>query len=264
MLLDAGSPSGANVTCGGRTVRCTLPSYEHYVEANTMTPRPLQRRYVAYYRVSTARQGHSGLGLEAQQASVREFLRVTGGTLAASFTEIQSGKDDHRPKLAEALKLCRLTHSTLLIAKLDRLSRNAAFLLTLQESGARFVACDTPDMNETVVGIMAVIAQAERKAISERTRAALAAAKRRGVKLGNPDLKPGTKVSARRASKAAQVMAKGRAEELREVIEDARSKGCKSLRDHAAHLNGLGIATPRGGQWAAASVSRLMVQLDEA
>lgn len=226
-----------------------------------MTPRPLQRRYVAYYRVSTARQGRSGLGLEAQQASVREFLRVTGGTLKADFTEVQSGKDDHRPKLTEALKLCRLTNSTLLIAKLDRLSRNAAFLLTLQESGARFVACDTPDMNETVVGIMAVIAQAERKAISERTRAALAAAKRRGVKLGNPDLRPGTKASARRASKAAQVIARERAEELREVMDDARRKGCESLRDYAAHLNLLGIATARGGQWAAASVSRLMEQL---
>jgi DNA invertase Pin-like site-specific DNA recombinase len=228
-----------------------------------MTPRPLQRRYVAYYRVSTARQGRSGLGLEAQQASVREFLRQTGGTLKAEYVEVQSGKDDHRAKLAEALKLCRLTHSTLLIAKLDRLSRNAAFLLTLQESGVRFVACDLPDMNETVVGIMAVMAQAERKAISERTKAALAAAKRRGVKLGNPSLQPGTKASARRASKAAQVIARDRAEELRDVMQDARRQGCTSLRDYASHLNGLGIATPRGGEWAAASVARLMKQLTQ-
>jgi Site-specific recombinases, DNA invertase Pin homologs len=228
-----------------------------------MTPRPLQRRYVAYFRVSTARQGRSGLGLEAQQATVRDFLRQTGGTLKAEYVEVQSGKDDHRLKLAEALKLCRLTHSTLLIAKLDRLSRNAAFLLTLQESGVRFVACDLPDMNETVVGIMAVMAQAERKAISERTKAALAAAKRRGVKLGNPELQPGTKASARRASKAAQVIAKDRAEELRDVMEDARRQGCSSLREYAAHLNGLGIATPRGGEWAAASVARLMKQLGE-
>ena len=227
-----------------------------------MSPRPLQRRYVAYYRVSTARQGRSGLGLDAQQASVKEFLRATGGTLAADFVEVQSGKDNQRPKLAEALKLCRLTHSTLLIAKLDRLSRNAAFLLTLQESGARFVACDTPDMNETVVGIMAVIAQAERRAISERTKAALSAAKRRGVKLGNPSLQPGTKTSARHASKAAQAIAKDRAEELREVMHDARQRGCESLRDYASHLNTLGIATPRGGVWKAASVSRLKRQLD--
>src|SRR5688572_4747352 len=123
-----------------------------------MSPRTLQRRYVAYYRVSTDRQGRSGLGLSAQSTRVEEFLRDTGGTLRAEFTEIQTGKDDARPKLAEALRLCKLTNSTLLIAKLDRLSRNAAFLLTLQNSGTRFVAADMPDMNETVVGIMAVIA----------------------------------------------------------------------------------------------------------
>jgi DNA invertase Pin-like site-specific DNA recombinase len=231
------------------------------MEPYTMTPRPLQRRYIAYYRVSTQRQGRSGLGLEAQQATVKDFLRQTGGTLKADFTEVQSGKDNHRPKLAEALKLCKLTNSTLLIAKLDRLSRNAAFLLTLQEASVRFVACDLPDMNETVVGIMAVIAQAERKAISERTRAALAAAKARGVKLGGPCLKPGTRASARHASKAAQEIAKARAEELWEVIAEARKHGCQSLRDYAAHFNALGITTPRGGQWAAASVSRLLRQL---
>jgi DNA invertase Pin-like site-specific DNA recombinase len=228
-----------------------------------MTPRLLQRRYIPYYRVSTARQGRSGLGLASQKAIVCEFLKQSGGTVQAEFTEVQSGKDDRRPKLAEALKLCRLTNSTLLIAKLDRLSRNAAFLLTLQESGARFVACDMPDMNETVVGILAVIAQAERKAISERTKGALAAAKARGIKLGGPKLQPGTKASARRASKAAQVIAKERAEELREVIDAARKQGCESLRDYAAHLNDLGIATPRGGQWAAASVSRLIAQLTD-
>lgn len=226
-----------------------------------MTPKPLQRRYIAYYRVSTARQGRSGLGLAAQKTMVGDFLKQTGGTLKAEYTEVQSGKDDHRSKLAEALKLCRLTNSTLLIAKLDRLSRNAAFLLTLQESGARFVCCDLPDMNETVVGILAVIAQAERKRISENTKRALAAAKADGTKLGGPCLQPGTKASARRASKAAQAIAKARAEELREVIDEARKQGCESLREYAEHLNGLGIATPRGGQWAAASVSRLMEQL---
>lgn len=226
-----------------------------------MTPRPLQRRYVAYYRVSTARQGRSGLGLEAQRRAVEDFLAATGGTLAGDFTEIQSGKDDTRPKLAEALRACRVLRATLLIAKLDRLSRNAAFLLTLQQSGTRFVACDNPDMNETVVGIMAVLAQAERRAISDRTRAALAAAKRRGVKLGNPRLKAGTRATARKASQAAQRAAKERAEELRDTVEAARKAGAVSLRQMADHLNGLGVQTPRGGQWAAASVARLMAQL---
>jgi DNA invertase Pin-like site-specific DNA recombinase len=226
-----------------------------------MSPKPLQRRYVTYYRVSTERQGRSGLGLDAQKAAVTEFLRSTGGTLHAEFTEIQSGKRDDRPKLAEALKVCKLSRSTLLIAKLDRLSRNAAFLLTLQSASVRFVACDMPDMNETVVGIMAVIAQSERKAISARTIAALAAAKARGVRLGNPKLKPGSKATAKRASLAAATIAKARAEELRDVIEDAHSKGCTTLQAVADHLNDLVYLTPRGGRWAPASVARLHAQL---
>lgn len=224
-------------------------------------PKPLQRRYVAYYRVSTERQGRSGLGLEAQRRAVEDFLRATGGTLRAEFVEVQSGKDDARPKLAEALKLCKLTHTTLLIAKLDRLSRSAAFLLTLQAAGTRFIAADMPEANEAVVGFMAVMAQAERKAISERTTAALAAAKRRGVKLGNPRLKPGTRAAAQAASLAAQKAAKARAEELRELVMDARAKGCRTLQAIADHLNGLGISTARGGRWAPASVSRLQAQL---
>jgi DNA invertase Pin-like site-specific DNA recombinase len=225
-----------------------------------MTP-PRPRSYVGYYRVSTARQGRSGLGLEAQKAAVRAHLEATGGLLRQSFTEVQSGSDDDRPQLQAALKACRMTRSTLLIAKLDRLSRNAAFLLTLQAAGVRFVAADQPEVSEVVVGVLAVMAQAERQAISDRTKAALAAAKARGVQLGNPRLKPGTKASAKRASKAAQVIAKARAEEFREAIEDARSQGCQSLRELAAHLNDLGATTPRGGTWAAASVSRLLVQL---
>jgi len=216
------------------------------------------KQYIAYYRVSTERQGRSGLGLEAQRHAVAEFLRTTGGTVRDAFTEVLSGSDNDRPKLAEALKRCKLTNSTLLIAKLDRLSRDAAFLLTLQNAGVRFVAADMPDANELTVGIMAVVAQAERKAISDRTRAALAAAKARGVKLGNPSLQPGTKRMARVASKAAQAVARGRAEELREVVEDAQTKGANTLQAIADHMNELGIATPRGGHWAPASVRRLL------
>jgi len=226
-----------------------------------VTPKPLQRRYVAYYRVSTERQGRSGLGLEAQRQAVQDFLRSTDGTIAQEFVEVQSGKDDSRPKLAEALKLCRLTRSTLLIAKLDRLSRNVAFLAALQESGTRFVCADNPQATELVVHVLAAVAQAERKAISERTRAALAAAKRRGVRLGNPDLKPGTAAAALAASGAASKIAKARAEELRELVTAARTQGCTTLRAVADHLNGLGIATPRGGRWVPASVARLQRML---
>ena len=226
-----------------------------------MTPRP--RHYVTYYRVSTQRQGRSGLGLDAQRAAVKSYLDSHhGGVELATFTEVESGKVNERPQLDAALRRCRQTRATLLVAKLDRLSRNAAFLLSLRDAGVRFVAADMPDMNETVVGILAVIAQHERQAISDRTRAALAAAKARGVRLGNPRLRPGTRAGAQVAMLAAQATAKARAEELRDVVGDAREHGCTTLRQLAAHLNGLGVLTPRGGTWAAASVSRLLSQLD--
>lgn len=229
--------------------------------AQYMPPKRLQRRYVTYYRVSTERQGRSGLGLEAQKAAVEQFLRSTGGTLRAEFVEVQSGKDNDRPKLAEALKLCKLTRSTLLLSKLDRLSRNASFLLSLRDSGVRFVAADLPDANELTVGLLAVIAQGERQAISDRTRAALQAAKARGVRLGNPHLQPGTAEGAAAASRAASDQARRRAEDLREVIEDARAQGRTSLRAIAAHLNGLEIPTARGKQWTAAGVRQLLMLL---
>jgi DNA invertase Pin-like site-specific DNA recombinase len=224
-----------------------------------MTPRA--RHFVTYIRVSTQRQGRSGLGLDAQRAAVQAYLEGNHGLELASFTEVESGKVNERPQLAAALRRCRQTRATLLVAKLDRLSRNAAFLLNLRDSGVRFVAADLPDMNETVVGILAVIAQHERQAISDRTRAALAAAKRRGVRLGNPHLSAGTKATAKVATHAAQMVAKSRAEELRQDVMEARAQGCTSLRQLADYLNGLGVQTPRGGTWAAASVSRLLVQL---
>src|SRR4051812_27014736 len=143
--------------------------------------------YVAYYRVSTARQGRSGLGLEAQQSAGRGYLDG-GSCLLAERVEVESGKRDaNRPKLQDALRLCRVHNATLVIAKLDRLSRDAHFLLGLQKAGVKFVAADMPEANEMVVGLLAVIAQAERKMISSRTKAALAAAKARGTKLGNPE-----------------------------------------------------------------------------
>src|ERR1700758_2500388 len=141
-------------------------------------------RFVAYYRVSTARQGRSGLGLEAQQRAVADYLNGGSWKLVGAFTEVESGKRDDRPVLAEALAACRVHRATLVIAKLDRLARDAHFLLGLQKAGVKFRAADMPEANEMVVGIMAVVAQAERKMISERTKAALAAAMARGQKLG--------------------------------------------------------------------------------
>jgi DNA invertase Pin-like site-specific DNA recombinase len=222
-----------------------------------MVPRQIKPRYVAYYRVSTDRQGRSGLGLDAQKIAVEAHLKRSGGVLKAEFTEVQSGKDDDRLQLSEALKLCRWTSSTLLIAKLDRLSRNVAFLAALQQAGTKFVACDLPEANELVVHILAAVAQAERKAISERTKAALAAAKARGVRLGNPHLKPGNAASAEFARRTRSENVRRRATELGEVITHAEKRGCNTLRALAEHLNQLGVTTSQGGQWYANSVRRI-------
>jgi len=144
-------------------------------------------KFVSYLRVSTKRQGESGLGLEAQRKAVSDFLNGGNWQLVEELVEVESGKHDHnRPALHKALEACKVYGATLVIAKLDRLSRDAHFLLGLQKAGVKFVAADMPEANEMVVGIMALVAQAERRMISERTKAALQAAKARGVKLGNP------------------------------------------------------------------------------
>src|SRR5271166_5347332 len=141
-------------------------------------------RYIAYYRVSTERQGRSGLGLEAQQAAVRAWLNDGPWKLLGEFTEVESGTNNERPELAKALNACQLKGATLVIAKLDRLSRDAYFLLGLEKAGVDFVAADMPSANRLTVGIMAMVAEEERRMISKRTKDALAAAKKRGTKLG--------------------------------------------------------------------------------
>src|SRR5271166_4541115 len=148
--------------------------------------------FVSYLRVSTAKQGQSGLGLEAQRKAVADYLNGGSWALLAEYVEVESGANDERPKLAEALARCRLHDATLVIAKLDRLSRDAHFLLGLQKAGVRFVAADMPEANEKVVAIMAVVAQAERKMISTRTKAALAEARKKVAVTGqrkHPEIK---------------------------------------------------------------------------
>lgn len=215
-------------------------------------------QYVAYYRVSTKRQGDSGLGLDAQRSAVAIYIKQVSGSLLTSFTEVQSGKDDARPELDRALKRCRLTNATLLIAKLDRLSRNIAFLATMMEVGVPFVAIDQPHANELTIHILASVAQAERKMISERTRAALAVAKRRGVKLGNPNLPPGTKQTASHARTVMIANARARAEQMRELVDDARSLGHTTLQAIADHFNSLRLLTPRGCAYTRCSVRALI------
>lgn len=220
-------------------------------------------KFISYLRVSTERQGRSGLGLEAQRQAVTDFLNGGKWTLLQEVVEVESGGKDDRPKLAEAMALCRLHGATLVIAKLDRLSRDAAFLLSLQKAGVRFVAADMPEANEMVVGIMAVVAQAERKMISQRTKAALAAAKARGTKLGGFR---GSVISAeaRQAGVEARVAkAKARAADLMPVIEEIRQCGVTSLGGIADALTAKGIPTARGhAQWSAAQVQRVLAAID--
>lgn len=220
--------------------------------------------FVSYLRVSTARQGQSGLGLEAQRKAVADYLNGGHWRVIQEFVEVESGKNNDRAELAKAMALCRLRNATLVIAKIDRLSRDAHFLLGLQKAGVRFVAADMPEANEMVVGIMAVVAQAERKMISARTKAALQAAKGRSVKLGGlRHRKDGSVVkldaatiAAGRAACTARSVA--RATDLTPIIDDIRATGASSLREIAAGLNERGIPTARGALWSAVQVQRVM------
>ena len=218
-------------------------------------------KLVAYERVSTAKQGRSGLGLEAQRKAIEAYAADRSAQILDRFTEVESGRKNDRSELERALQLSRITGATLVIAKLDRLSRNAAFLLTLRDSGVGFVACDMPEANDLTVGIMALVAQQEREAISRRTKEALAAAKARGVKLGNPN----GAAALRRAGKggaALRASVSRNAEEfaaaLRPVIEAIRADGYTTLRAMADQLNRRGIATRRGGWWQVSNVSNLL------
>jgi DNA invertase Pin-like site-specific DNA recombinase len=221
-------------------------------------------KFIAYYRVSTERQGKSGLGLDAQRKAVADFLNGGRWTVAAEFTEVESGKNDDRPELARAIQACRLYGAKLVIAKLDRLSRDAHFLIGLQKAGVQFVAADMPEANEMIVGIMAVVAQAERKMISARTKAALAAAKARGQKLGG--LRPNSPVlTAEDSAKGAAVRtakAEQRAQDLTPVIAELRAEGVTSLGALARALTERGIPTARGGKvWQPVQVSRVLGRL---
>jgi DNA invertase Pin-like site-specific DNA recombinase len=221
-------------------------------------------RLIAYERVSTARQGASGLGLEAQRQSIDGFAASRGAEVLARFTEVESGKNPNRPQLTAAIQLARLTGATLVIAKLDRLSRNAAFLLALRDSGVKFVAVDMPEANDLTVGIMALVAQAEREAISRRTKEALAVAKARGVKLGNPN---GAE-ALRRAGKGGVALravvtcnADRHAQDLAEVVVAIRAQGHKSLRAMAAEMNQRGMMTRRGVSWQVSNMRNLIRRL---
>lgn len=223
-----------------------------------MPPRP---RFVSYYRVSTVRQGQSGLGLEAQRASVKAFL--AGNTPVAEFVEIESGKRSDRPQLIAAFAACRLHRATLVVAKLDRLARNAHFLLGLKEAGIDFVAVDMPAANRLTVGIMAMVAEEEARMISARTIAALQAAKERGVRLGRPQnlTSEGRKRGSVSGCHRRQQIARQRAADLGPIIAEMTSNGTSTLAAMAKELTSRGVPAPRGGAWQATQVKRVRLLL---
>ena len=200
---------------------------------------------IAYYRVSTERQGQSGLGLDAQRSAVAAYASSRG--LLGEFVEVESGRKDNRPQLTAALALCRQKRAILVIAKLDRLARSVAFISNLMESGVEFVAVDMPQANRLTLHILAAVAEHEREMISQRTKAALAVAKARGIRLGNP--KPDTE---RMRSAVTERVVAFRTKVM-PVIQVLQADG-RSLRGIAAELNSRGIPAPRGGNWHAASV----------
>jgi DNA invertase Pin-like site-specific DNA recombinase len=223
-------------------------------------------RFVAYEWVSTARQGASGLGLDAQRKAIEDFATTRRADLIGRFTEVESGRNPDRHELARALHLAKVTGATLIIAKLDRLSRNAAFLLTLRDSGVRFLAVDMPEANDLTVGIMALVAQAEREAISRRTKEALAVAKARGVKLGNPNGAAALRRSEDKGKALRRTVVENadrHAQDLAPVIEDIRAQGHTSLRAIAAELNARGMLTRRGGRWQVSNVRNLICRLGQ-
>ena len=216
-------------------------------------------KFVSYLRVSTERQGKSGLGLEAQRQAVTDYLNGGRWHLAAEVVEIESGKRDDRPKLVEAMALARLHGAVLVIAKLDRLSRDVHFLTGLQKAGVRFVAADMPEANEMVVQMMAVVAQAERKMISARTKAALAAAKARGTKLGGYRGVNFSEADHKAAREARQARTAARGADLAPILAQLRADGVTSLGGLARALTERGIPTARGGAtWSAVQVQRVM------
>jgi DNA invertase Pin-like site-specific DNA recombinase len=215
--------------------------------------------FVAYFRVSTARQGASGLGIEAQKAAVENYVSSKNGSVIAEFTETESGKNSDRPQLALALIEAKKTGATLLIAKLDRLARNVAFIANLLEGEVEVTAADMPEANRFLLHVMAAVAEHEGKAISERTKAALQAAKARGVKLGWS--MPSRRAEQQQASQKGVTIRKAKADnfaaQVLPLIYEIQSE-TPSLRGIARELNSRNVKTFRGGKWQAITVRNIL------
>lgn len=215
----------------------------------------MTKTFISYSRVSTREQGASGLGLEGQAEAIDRAVQFEAGEILETFTDIESGKNNDRPELGQAIARCRELGATLVVAKLDRLSRDAAFLLALQSTGLELLVADSPTMGALEYGIKAVFAEQERRQISERTTAALAAAKARGVQLGSRDIR---KVSAAGVA-ARQEQAQAHAAMIMPVIEAIQDLGVTSLRGIARELEQRkGAPTMRGGKWSPQQVKNVM------
>lgn len=215
-----------------------------------------QDQFVCYYRVSTQRQGASGLGLDAQRQTVARYLAERAKTAIGEFVEVETGKGanalEKRPELRKALELCRRSGAALLIAKLDRLARNVHFVSGLIETGVDFIAADMPNATKVMLQMHAVMSEWERDQISERTKAALAAAKARGVVLGATGPS-----NLRRHTEQRQEAARAFRERLKPVLDGFLAQGL-SRRAMVERLNGLGITTPQGGAWSLGQLQRMM------
>jgi DNA invertase Pin-like site-specific DNA recombinase len=228
-------------------------------------------KFISYLRVSTDKQGRSGLGLEAQRAAVESYLDGGRWKLVAEYVEAESGKRSDRPKLAKALAHAKAIGATIVFA-IDRLTRNVDLLRSLVASDVDLVFCDLPHVPPGAMGRflltqMASVAELEAGLISERTKAALAAAKARGVKLGNPNgarALRGKQVGNKQAVAAVKANAEHRAVNLRAIVDDLRSQGFTSVRGIASQLNDRGVLTPRGGSWHPTSAARLLSRLQSA
>lgn len=215
-------------------------------------------KIVAYYRVSTESQARSGLGIDAQKAAVAKYAEQHDKVIVAEFQEQESGKRNDRPELTRAINAADVMGAKLVIARLDRLSRNAAFLLTLRDSGVPFVAADMPDACNLTIGVLALVAQQEREAISARTKAALAAAKARDQRLGHlPTLRPG--VGQAKAVETISANARERAVKVAKLVDGIKAQGITSLRGVARELSRRGVETARGkAEWGPVQVARVL------
>jgi DNA invertase Pin-like site-specific DNA recombinase len=217
--------------------------------------KPNRERFVCYYRVSTQKQGASGLGLDAQRSSIQRFTKASGGEVVAEFTETESGKRAHnRPALGEALRIAKSRGAVLLIAKLDRLARNVHFISGLLESGVNFVAVDMPTKDRFMLHVQAAFAEEEARRISQRTKEALAAAKRRGVDVGAT----GRALAARYKAEATERAKK----EFHSVFEEAKSAGCRTTRAFRDFLNEREVPGPGGGLWHLPNTFKTLKRLD--